>query len=41
MSPNAPSGYFSLINFPRVSGDEPHKVIGQGYDSSFSPRERG
>mgnify|MGYP001715802233 CR=1 FL=1 len=41
MSPSA-SNFKSIVRgFPRVSGDEPHKVIGQGYDSSFSPRERG
>ena len=29
------------VRFPRVSGDEPEAVQGQGLVGEFSPRERG
>ena len=41
MSPSAPSGYFSLISFPRVSGDEPEIEYSLDPTALFSPRERG
>ena len=41
MSPHATPLRTELRGFPRVSGDEPESVQGQGLIGKFSPRERG
>ena len=41
MSRAAKAGLDLLLSFPRVSGDEPEAVQGQGLVGEFSPRERG
>ena len=41
MSPRVARVNKNENGFPRVSGDEPSRVIRVTVDASFSPRERG
>ena len=41
MSPDIEAMAMRAHGFPRVSGDEPEAVQGQGLVGEFSPRERG
>ena len=41
MSPTTRAAMNMERGFPRVSGDEPHSLIGRYAQKAFSPRERG
>ena len=41
MSPKARAVEFSVVRFPRVSGDEPALIAAVNPTFAFSPRERG
>ena len=41
MSPPIAALAKTLARFPRVSGDEPTRILGNRLGFSFSPRERG